>query len=275
MARESEMQGKRVLVTGSGTGIGRGIAQSFSQAGATVAIHYSHSEHGARRTVEEIRASGNKAEMFQADFSILDDVQQLAQQATDFLGGIDVLINNSGITTNIPFGKVTAEQFDTLYNVNIRAMFFLTQYLLDDLIYSRGSVINLTSIHAYEGMREHTIYAGTKGAIVSFTRTLAVELAPQRVRVNAIAPGCVYVENYDTAIKDFDLTAASNLIPAGICGEPADIGKVAIFLASDAARYIVGQTLIVDGGTTSWMPFHDGFKGPLENQFGKGYVPGV
>ena len=133
-------------------------------------------------------------------------------------------------------------------------------------------MINLTSIHAMEGMRQHTVYAGTKGAIVSFTRTLAVELAPRRVRVNAIAPGCVYVENYDKAIKDFSVQAAGDLIPAGFCGHPDDIGNVAVFLASDEARFIVGQTLVVDGGTTSWMPFNAGFKVPLESQFGKGYA---
>ena len=275
LAREFPMEGKRVLVSGSGTGIGRGIAVELARRGAIVAVHYSHSADGATAVVNEIQEAGGQAQAFQADFRDTQQVLQLGTAAVAFLGGLDVLVNNAGITTNIPFEDVTPEQYDTLFDVNIKAMFFLTQSVLPALIESQGAVINLTSVHAYEGMRQHTIYAGTKGAIVAFTRTLAIELATKRVRVNAIAPGCVYVENYDKAIKDFSPEAAGDVIPAGFCGRPDDIGKVTAFLASEDARFIMGQTLIVDGGTTSWMPFHDGFKGPLENQFGKGYVPGV
>jgi NAD(P)-dependent dehydrogenase (short-subunit alcohol dehydrogenase family) len=274
-----EMKDKRVLVTGAGTGIGRGIALAFAAEGAAVAVHYSHSAMGANAVVAEILAAGGKAAAFKADFNELQPAQEMARDAVSFLGGLDVLVNNAGITMNMPFEKVTAEQFDVLYNVNVRAPFFLTQAVLPELETSRGVVINLSSVHAYEGYTEHSVYAGTRGAIVSFTRQLAIELAPRGVRVVGLAPGAVPVENHFKAMPGVDpqqmIKDLGNGIPCGFAGTPADIANVAVFLASDAGRYIVGQTLIVDGGTTSWMPFGDGFKKPVEASFGKGYVPGV
>jgi NAD(P)-dependent dehydrogenase (short-subunit alcohol dehydrogenase family) len=177
---------------------------------------------------------------------------------------------------NVPFEKTTPEQFDTLWHVNVRALFFLTQASLPALLASgRGVVINLTSIHAFGGMTEHTVYASTKAAIAAFTRVLALELAPRGVRVNAIAPGWILVENHLKAMPDLDLEAAAQIIPAGILGEPRDIGRLAIFLASDEARFIVGQTLVIDGGQTAIMPQTGDFRHPRQHQFGRGYVPGV
>ena len=271
------MEGKRVLVTGSGTGIGRGIALEFCRLGADVVFHYSRSKEGAMAAVEEARREGaEKVTALHGDFRQADAAAGLSREAVDFLGGIDVLINNAAATMNMPFEKVTPEQFDTIYNINIRAMFFATQAALPAMLeQGSGAVINLTSIHAFEGMQEHTVYADTKGAIVAFTRALAIELAPKGIRVNAIAPGSVEVENHHQIFKDFDVAALGNMIPAGFVGQPRDIARAAAFLASEDARYIVGQTLIIDGGTTSWMPFGDGFRQPLDFQFGKGYVPGL
>ena len=273
------MQNKRVLVTGAGTGIGRGIALAFAHQGAAVAVQYMHSSEGALAVVKEINAAGGKAAAFQADFGAVEPLERLAGEVVDFLGGLDVLVNNAGITMNRPFGKVTMEQFDQLYHVNVRAPFFLTQALLADLERSHGVVINISSIHAYEGYTEHSVYAGTRGAIVSFTRQLAIELAPRGIRVNAIAPGAVPVPNHFKSTPDVDveqsIKESGKGIPCGFAGTPDDIGSVALFLASGAARYIVGQTLIVDGGTTSWMPFGEQFKQPMTTQFGLGYVPGL
>jgi NAD(P)-dependent dehydrogenase (short-subunit alcohol dehydrogenase family) len=271
------MHGRRVLVTGSGTGIGREIALEFARQGADVVFHYSHSRDGAEAALDEARRAGAaKVTALGADFRRHDAVVQLARETLDFLGGIDVLVNNAGITMNRPFDQVTPEQFDTIYGVNIRAMFFVTQALVPTMIRQQsGAIINLTSVHALEGMPEHTVYAGTKGAIVAFTRALAVELAPQGIRVNAIAPGAVEVENYRVAMADYDAAALGRLIPCGFVGRPSDIAKAAVFLASEDARFIVGQTLVVDGGTTSWMPFSDAFRQPLGGQFGKPYVPGL
>jgi NAD(P)-dependent dehydrogenase (short-subunit alcohol dehydrogenase family) len=274
-APRGRMQGKRVLVTGAGTGIGRETALEFGRQGAEVVLHYAHSDQGARTAVEELGRTGVRAAAFQADFAHLEEVRQLAGKALEFLDGLDVLVNNAGITMNRPFAQVTAEQFDLLYQVNVRAGFFLTQAALPALIDSRGAVINLTSIHAFEGYPEHSVYAGTKGAIAACTRELAVELAPKGVRVNAIAPGSTAVENHFEVIPDYDLEASGRNIPCGFVGAPLDIARVAVFLASEDARYIVGQTLVVDGGTTAWMPFSDAFRQPMGVQFGRGYVPGL
>jgi len=134
-------------------------------------------------------------------------------------------------------------------------------------------VINLTSVHAYAGMTEHTVYAATKSAIVGFTRVLALELIPQGIRVNAIAPGWVRVENQEKALGDqFNWEEETNGIPAGFCGEPRDIAHLAIFLASEEARFIVGQTYVADGGHLGIMPLTGDFRRPRDVTFGEGYV---
>ena len=134
MTHTRRMEGKRVLVTGSGTGIGRGVALEFAREGAAVVLHYAHSEAGAASAVDEIRSAGGTAEAFQADLADIEQVRALASQAIDFLGGLDVLVNNAGITMNKPFLQVTPEQFDTLYDVNIRGMYFLTQAAVPTMI---------------------------------------------------------------------------------------------------------------------------------------------
>ncbi len=276
MTQTRRMEGKRVLVTGSGTGIGRGVALEFAKEGATVVLHYAHSDAGAASAVDEIRRAGGKAEAFQADLGDVEQLPTLAAQAIDFLGGIDVLVNNAGITMNRPFMQVTPEQFDTLYNVNIRGMFFLTQAVVPGMIeQGDGAVINLTSVHAFAGMTEHTVYAGTKAAIVGFTRVLALELAQKGVRVNAIAPGWILVENHLKVLGDFDRQAAAGTIPAGVLGAPHDVGKLAIFLASAENRYIIGQTLVIDGGQLAIMPNTGDFRETRQEQWGQGYVPGL
>ncbi|MFH1569587.1 MAG: SDR family oxidoreductase [Gemmatimonadota bacterium] len=271
--RCGRLQGKRALVTGAGTGIGREVALEMGREGAAVVLHYAHSDRGAVSAVAELEELGVRARAIQADFASVAAVRRLAAEALEFLGGLEALVNNAGITMNRPFAEVTPEQFDLLYGVNVRAGFFLTQAALPALVESRGAVVNLTSIHAYEGYPEHSVYAGTKGAIVAQTRELAVELALQGVRVNAIAPGDVVVENHYKISPDLDLEALGRTIPCGFAGQPLDIARVAVFLASEDARYIVGQTLVVDGGTTAWMPFSDAFRQPMGVQFGKGYVP--
>lgn len=273
MDNEGKMRGKRVLVTGSGTGIGRGVALEFAREGAAVALHYAHSGDGAQSVVAEIRRWGGKAEAFMADFDDLGQVQELAVRSLDFLGGMDVLVNNTGITMNKPFLEVMPEQFDTLFHVNIRAMFFLTQAVVPAMVaQGQGVVINLTSVHAFAGMTEHTVYAGTKAAIVAFTRVVALELAQKNIHVNAIAPGWILVENHFKVMADLDQETAGQDIPAGRIGQPWDIGRLAIFLASDEARYIIGQTLVVDGGQLAIMPLTGDFREPRAHQWGQGYV---
>jgi len=271
-----KMDGKLVLVTGAGTGIGREVALEFARQGAAVALHYAHSGQGALSAVAEIATAGGKAAAFQANFSQIAQVRSLAEQALAFLGGLDVLVNNAGITMNLPFEQVTPEQFDLLYQVNVRAGFFLLQSVLPALLArGGGAVINLSSVHAYEGNPEHAVYAGTKGAIVAQTRELAIELGRKGVRVNGIAPGWVLVENHFKVMPDLNPQALGRSLPVGFLGAPLDIARVAVFLASEDARFILGQTLVVDGGTISWMPFNEDFRQPSSSHFGRGYVPGL
>jgi len=276
----TKMAGKRVLVTGSGTGIGREIALEFARQGADVVVHYGHDANGARTAVEAVRALGRRCEAFKADFDRLDEVIKLAEEAVGFLGGIDCLVNNAGITFNRPFLEVQPEQFDRLYNVNIRAQFFLTQKVVQDMMtHGGGAICNVTSIHGVSGAPEHSVYAGTKGAIISYTRSLAVELAHKGIRLNAIAPGWVTVENYYKIIPGFNdadaAKVAAEKVPLGRSGLKIEIARLAIFLCSEDAGYIVGQTIIADGGTTSLMSLISDFRSRSTATFGKGYVPGV
>ncbi len=276
----ARLTGKNALVTGAGTGIGREIALEFARQGADVVLHYAHSATGAESAVEEILSMGRRSACFKADFNEVDEVVELARKAIDFLGGVDCLVNNSGITLNKPFLEVSREQFDVLFNVNIRSQFFLTQEIAGNMLTrGGGAVCNLTSVHGLQGAPEHSVYAGTKGAIIAYTRTLAVELAHKGIRVNAIAPGWVTVENYYKAIPEFTEEVAretsKDAIPLGRAGTPLDIAKLAAFLCSDDAEYIIGQTLVADGGTTSLMSLFPNFREQSNNRFGKGYVPGV
>ena len=280
MSDDGKLTGKKALVTGSGTGIGREIAIEFARQGADVVLHYAHSDKGAKSAVKQIQAMGKKATAVKANFDVVDEVVNLGNQAIDFLGGIDCLVNNAGITFNKPFLKVDQEQFDWMYHVNIRAQFFLTQRVVEDMLkHGGGAICNITSIHGVAGAPEHSVYAGTKGAIIAYTRSLAVELAHKGIKINAIAPGWVTVENYAKVIPDYDENAANeaakNAVPVGHPGKPLDIAKLAVFLCSDETDFIIGQTIIADGGTSSLMSLISDFRNESAAQFGKGYLPGV
>lgn len=280
MGGMGKLAGKNALVTGSGTGIGREIALEFARQGADVVLHYAHSDAGANSAVEEIRGMGRKASAFRANFDDVDEVIALGESALDFLGGVDCLVNNAGITFNKPFLKVTREQFDRMYHVNIRAQFFLTQRIVAHMETGGGGTIcNITSIHGVQGAPEHSVYAGTKGAIVSYTRSLAVELAHKGIRINAIAPGWVTVENYYNVLPGFNEEDAKRdaaaKVPLGRSGIPLDIAKLAVFLCSEDSGYIVGQTIVADGGTTSLMSLISDFRSEWQARFGKGYLPDV
>jgi len=279
MSSAGRLTGKRALVTGAGTGIGREVALEFARQGADVVLHYAV-DRGAETAAEEIRALGRRAVALQADFDSVDEVCSLADKALEFLGGIDCLVNNAGITLNKPFLKVTREQFDLVFHVNFRAQFFLTQRVVEAMLRTGGGAIcNLTSIHGLQGAPEHSLYAGTKGAIIAYTRTLAVELAYKGIRVNAIAPGWITVENYFKAVPGFTEEIARETtrerIPAARAGQPVDVAKLAAFLCGDESSYIVGQTIVIDGGTTSLMSLISDFRHESANRFGQGYVPGV
>jgi NAD(P)-dependent dehydrogenase (short-subunit alcohol dehydrogenase family) len=280
MSDRQRFEGKKVLVTGSGTGIGRGVALEFAREGADVALHYAHSDAGAKSAEAEILAMGRRATAIKANFEDVDDVLRLGAEAIDFLGGIDCLVNNSGITFNKPFVKITPQQYDTVFHVNIRAQFFLTQHVVGHMLdHGGGAIVNMTSIHGLQGAPEHAAYAATKGAIIAFTRTLGVELAHKGIRVNAIAPGWVMVENHQKIFPGYTeegaLEDAKNSVPLGRPGFPVDIAKLALFLCSEDAQYIVGQTIVADGGTTALMSLISDFRNESTARCGLGYVAGV
>lgn len=270
------LNGKKILVTGAGTGIGRGVAIECARHGASVLLHYFIEEESVETAVHEIRRFGGTCQALRADFRELDEVKSLVDRAEVALGRIDVLVNNAGITTNIPFDAVSPEQFKTLFAVNVRAPYFLTQAVVRGMRArgEGGSIINLASLHAFGGFPEHSLYASTKGAIVSMTTQLAIELAPDSIRVNAIAPGWCYVESQRELLKDLDPVATGKGIPAGRLSEPADVGQMVVLLASDLARYLTGQTVKFDGGMSAMIANAKFGERPAA-QFGRPYVPGL
>jgi NAD(P)-dependent dehydrogenase (short-subunit alcohol dehydrogenase family) len=280
MAQELRLQGKKTLVTGSDTGIGHEIGLEFARQGADVVFHYVQDDSGVKAAIKEVHSLGRKATAFQADFNVLDQVTRLADLAGEFLGGVNCLVNNAGVTMNRPFLKVTPEQFDKMFHINFRGQYFLTQRVVEDMLKRAGGVIcNMSSVHGLQGVPEHSVYAGTKGAIIAYTRSLAVELAYRGIRVNAIAPGWITVENYFKCIPGFTKEMADEAgyaaIPVARCGEPLDIARLAAFLCSDDASFIVGQTIVADGGTTALMSLVSDFRKESTNTFGRGYIPGV
>jgi NAD(P)-dependent dehydrogenase (short-subunit alcohol dehydrogenase family) len=271
------LAGKRALVTGADTGIGREIALEFARQGADVVLHYSHHKENAEAAVEEIKAMGRRTTSLGADFDDLSQATALAKQAIQFLGSVNCLVNNAGITFNRSFLEIEPEQFDKLFNVNFRAQFFITQKIVKNMLeHEGGAICNLSSIHGLQGAPEHSAYAATKGAIIAYTRALGVELAHRGIRVNAIAPGWITVENYYKIIPGFTEEQAKkdayNAVPTARYGVPLDVARLAAFLCGDEAGFIVGQTLVLDGGTTSLMSLMADFRKESPAKFGLEYI---
>ncbi len=258
MSDKNSLCGKKALVTGVDRGgIGQGIALELARQGAAVVCHYPYSDEGAAATVAQIRAVGGTAAAVQGDFTQSADVySQVVEAAADHLGGLNVVVNNAGLTETSPLAEVTPDHFEKLFAINLRSQVFCIQralpYMQED---GGGSVINLASVHSHAGVPDYSVYAATKGAVAALTRHLAVELAPQKVRVNAIAPGLIEVPRYFDDIPDYNPAIFKATVPWGRLGEPADIGHVAAFLASDGADFVTGQTIYVDGGTVAHMSF--------------------
>ncbi len=250
-----KLQGKRALVTGSGTGIGREVALEFARQGADVVVHYAGSQAGAESAAAEIQGMGRKTSVIQADLAQIDDCFNVVDGAVACLGGLDILVNNAGATETQPFLDVTPELFDKLYHINVRGQFFCAQRAVRQMLNqpSGGAIINMTSVHALASLPGYAVYAGTKGAIIAWTRELAIELAPRKIRVNAIAPGWINVPSDQIKFPDLDLDTASKQIPRQRVGIPLDVARACAYLASDDADYVVGSVLLIDGGTSALL----------------------
>lgn len=249
-----ELQGKRALVTGAAVGIGQGIAVELASRGASVVVHHAGSDPA--ETLSLLAAAGHTGMSIQADLARAEECERMVEEATERLGGLDVLVNNAGISIEKPIEAVGPDEFDALFAVNVRAVYLCTRAAIPALAADGGgSVINLSSVHAFAGLPPSAAYATTKGAINSMTRTIAMELADRRIRVNAVGPGLIEVARYFTQdrVVPYDSEMAARMIPWGRVGKPRDIGSITAFLASDAADFITGQVIYVDGGTTSLL----------------------
>jgi NAD(P)-dependent dehydrogenase (short-subunit alcohol dehydrogenase family) len=264
---KTSLEGKLLLVTGAGTGIGKGVALELARRGADVAISYSSSSKGALEAVEEINSLGRRAVAVKGNLGVVADCYRVVDEAAAFLGGLDGIFNNAGITLTLDFREVTEEQFDKIYNVNVRGQYFCSQRAVvhmlkrgqdlqqrfPDKTWAGGSIVNMSSVHAAAGFPGHSVYAGTKGAIVTFSRELAVELCPLHIRVNVVAPGSIEVPSYFTNDPNYTREVGNSMVPWGRVGLPEDIGYLAAYLLSDASEFMTGHTLYIDGGLTAKM----------------------
>jgi glucose 1-dehydrogenase len=252
MLDRTALAGKVAVVTGGATGIGAGICLSLAEAGANVIVSPHSNVAGAERCAERIRQVGREALVVACDVRDEGQVTALFDAAIERFGRVDALVNNAGITEPHPLLEMTAAAWDKTLGINLRGMFLCTQRAAREMIKqgSGGRIVNLSSVHGFAAAPHHAHYEASKGGINMFTKACAVELAPNNIQVNAIAPGAIEVERY-AGIADYDRDRWGARIPAGRVGWPDDIGPLAAFLCSDASSYITGQIIWVDGGMTS------------------------
>jgi 3-oxoacyl-[acyl-carrier protein] reductase len=245
-----KLSDKVAVVTGASKGIGAEIARELAAAGAAVVVNYASSREGADKVVAQITNGGGRAVAIQGDVAKAADVERLLAETARAFGPIDILVNNAGIYGFGPIDTVSEEEFHRHFNTNVLGVLLAVREALKHFAPNGGSIINVGSVVSRLAPPDNAVYAATKSAVEGITRVLAKELGPRRIRVNLISPGVVETEGTHTGGiigSDFERVAAQQT-PLGRVGQPADIAPVAVFLASDDARWVTGETLFVSGG---------------------------
>jgi len=242
------LENKTALITGASRGIGKGIAMEFARQGAHVAFTFNASAEAAKALEAELEGFGVKARGYQSNAADFDAAQQLVKDVIEDFGGLDILINNAGITKDNLLMRISEEDFDKVIEVNLKSVFNLTKAVLRPMLKQRsGSIINMSSVVGVKGNAGQTNYAASKAGILGFTKSVALELGSRNVRCNAIAPG--FIETEMTAKLDpKTVDSWRDSIPLKRGGTPEDVANACVFLGSDMSAYITGQTLNVDGG---------------------------
>lgn len=262
------LKGQSALVTGANSGIGEAVARSLGAAGAAVVVNYVVNPEAAQKVVSDIGAAGGRALAVQADVSREDQVQAMFATMLQQFGTIDILVNNAGLQRDAPFLEMTLEQWEFVLRVNLTGQFlcareaareFVRRGIRPEISCSAGKIICMSSVHEVIPWAGHVNYAASKGGVSLFMKSIAQELAPHKIRVNSIAPGAIKTPINRSAWATPEAEARLlQLIPYGRVGVPEDIGKTAVWLASDDADYLHGATLFVDGGMTLYPGFATG-----------------
>lgn len=245
-----KLEGKVAVVTGASKGIGAGIAKDLAAAGAAVVVNYNSSKEGAERVVADITKKGGKAIAVQGDMAKPADVKRLFADTAKAFGRLDVLVNNAGVYRFDPLEAVTENEFHREFNTNVLGPILASQEAVKHFGPGGGSIINISSVASTNALPMSVVYSATKSALDSVTRVLAKELGPRKIRVNSINPGVTETEGvHEIGIigSEFEKQAVSNT-PLGRYGQPEDIAPAVVFLASDDARWVTGESIKVSGG---------------------------
>ena len=245
----TDLTGKVAVVTGASKGIGAGIAKTLAAAGAAVVVNYSSDKPGADKTVAAIEQAGGKAVAVQGNVSKAADVDRLFAEAKNAYGSLDILVNNAGVFAFMPLEAITEDEFHRQFNTNVLGTILATQAAAKYFGPSGGSIVNLTSVASTGAMPTAGVYSATKSAVDSLTRVLAAELAPKKIRVNAVAPGATATEGAAAMEMPEEMqTAMIASIPLGRIGQPDDIAQSVLFLASDDSAWVTGERISASGG---------------------------
>jgi 3-oxoacyl-[acyl-carrier protein] reductase len=248
--KTKRLSGKVAVVTGASKGIGAAIAKQLAAEGAAVVVNYSSSKADGEKVVKEITAQGGKAIAVQANMLKLGEIKRLFAKSKKAFGRVDILVNNAGIYEFSPLEKMTEEHFHKHFNLNVLGLLFASQAAARQFDGGGGSIINISSIVSTLAVPESAVYSGSKGAVDAITRSLASELGPRGIRVNAIRPGMVETEGTRSAgIAESDMRKQVEAqTPLRRIGQPQDIAGTAVFLASDDSSWVTGETFVISGG---------------------------